>query len=172
MYFIKGCENIKSIKKNKIRIIIVSSLILLIFFAGYCFAKYEISRGVFAKSKIAIPVLEVEGHEGAKISAINNSGYYDFVVKNYNENNVSDVPLNYTIEVISNTDESVEFKLYKEDEEIDLINNKTNQIYIEGIRQKEHIYKLEVNYDKTKSNSQQDILEDVQIKVNSEQARV
>ena len=144
----------------------------MVFFSGYCLAKYNITKGTISKTKIAVPVLEVEGYESAKISAINNIGYYDFVVKNYNNDNISEVPLNYTIEVVSNVDNSISFKLYKENEEIILNNNKTNTIYIEGEEEIEHSYRLEVAYDKTKNNSEQDILENVQIKINSEQAKV
>lgn len=138
----------------------------------YCFAKYETSKEILKSSRIAVPVLEVEGDKTTKISAINNIGYYDFDVKNYNEKNISDVSQNYSIEIISKVDESIIFELYKGEEQIKLTNNKTKNIYIEGSKEQKHSYRLKVSYDKTKSNTEKDILEDVQIKVHSEQSKI
>lgn len=169
MCFYKGCENIK---KDKLKIIITFSIILLILFSGYCLAKYKFSKEFSLDSKIAVPVLEVEGTETTKISEINNIGYYDFSVKNYNEKNISDVSQNYTIEIISNTNEAVEYELYKEEEQIELNDNKTDNIFIEGSEEKEHHYRLKITYDENKKNSEEDILEDVQVKIHSEQDRM
>ena len=170
--FYKGCENIKNILKKRIKIIITLSIALIIFFSGFCLAKYEISKTFNASSKVANPVLEVKGTEEAKISAINNIGYYDFIVKNYNEKGISEIPQNYNIEIISNTDESIEFELYRENEKINLINNKTEDFLIENLEKKEHTYRLKVSYNKEKSNSPNDILEDVQIKIHSVQKKI
>lgn len=171
-FIVRECEKIEKVNKNKIKIIIVIVVSLIIFLSGYCLAKYETAKDVLTNSKIAMPIINVEGEVTSKISALSNIGYYDFTVKNYNQEKVSDVSLNYSIEIISSTDESISFKLYKGEEEINLENNKTEPIYIESLNQVEHSYRLEVMYDKTKSNSQKDILEDVQIKVHSEQARL
>jgi hypothetical protein len=142
---------------------------------GYCSAKYAKNLYFNESAKIATPVISVEGTENTKISAIDNTGTYKFVVKNYNDEKVSDVTQNYSIEIISNTDESIEYKLYRnnenEQEEVELTDKKTGLIQIENSNKVEHEYTLQVVYDKTKSNSEQDILEDVQIKVHSEQAR-
>ena len=172
MYLYKGCENIKKININKFKIIIILSIILVIFFSGYCLAKYELTQKMFFSSQVAIPILEVEGTEATKISAINNVGHYDFVVKNYNENKISDVPQIYSIEIISDTDEAIEFELFKEEEKIELANNKTNNFSIDGITKKEDHYKLKISYNKEKNNSQEDILNDVQIKIHSEQRKL
>ena len=145
---------------------------MALFLSGYVLAKYEMSKELTKSSKIAVPILEVEGTQSSKISAINNIGFYDFNVKNYNENKISDVSQNYNIEIISNADESIFFELYKGEEKVELKDNKTSNIYIEGTKEEKHEYRLKVIYDKTKSNSEKDILEDVQIKVHSEQSRI
>lgn len=145
---------------------------MALFLSGYVLAKYEMSKELTKSSKIAVPILEVEGTQSSKISAINNIGFYDFNVKNYNENKISDVSQNYNIEIISNADESIFFELYKGGEKVELKDNKTSNIYIEGTKEEKHEYRLKVIYDKTKSNSEKDILEDVQIKVHSEQSRI
>lgn len=135
-------------------------------------AKYEITKKLFVKSNIAVPVLEVEGTEATKISDINNIGYYEFTVKNYNEKKVSDVSQEYNIEIVSNTDDTIEFELLEGDEPVNLYENKTENISIEGVKKEEHNYRLKVSYDSSKNNSEKDILEDVQIKVHSEQAKI
>ena len=172
MLFIKGCENIKkiNISKNKIKIITIASIALLLIISGYCLAKYEETKILFTDTEIAMPVLEVEGKETTKINAINNVGYYDFVVKNYNENNISDVPQNYSIEIITKAENSVNFEIYKDDEIIPLIENKTDSIYIAGKEQKTDNYRLIIAYDK--NDIQENIQEDVQIKVHSEQSNI
>lgn len=164
-------EKIKA-NKNRFKIIIISAIIIMVFLTGYCLAKYQIEKNILANSGIATPVFMVEGTETTKISAINNIGYYDFIVKNYDDEKISDVPLKYSIEVIANTDESISFKLYNSEDEIKLENNKTEDIYIENSKEEEHKYRLEITYDRNKSTSEQDILEDVQIKVHSEQAKI
>lgn len=165
--------DIKKIKINKkiYKILIITILCLIIYFSGFCLAKYKTTKQVSSVSKIALPILNVEGAEITKISGINNKGYYNFVVKNYENDKVSEVPLDYYIEIISNTDESVNFKLYKDNELISLNNKRTEKINIKSIEKTEHSYRLEVTYDKNKSTSEKDILEDVQLKIHSEQAR-
>lgn len=168
-FFSRYKDNVKN--KNKIRTLVIVIILIGIFFSGYCLAKYEIEKDILSNSKIAVPVLEVEGTETAKISAINNIGYYDFTVKNYNEKNISDVVQNYYIEIISNTDEAIVFNLYDGENIVNLNNNKTDIMQIGAFSKIEHSYRLEVCYDKTKSNSEKDILEDVQLKVHSEQEK-
>lgn len=50
-------------------------------------------------------------------------------------------------------------------------NKKTKDILISKNAKEEHNYKLEITYDKTKNISIQDIIQELQIKVHSEQKR-
>lgn len=122
--------------------------------------------------KIAEPIFIVEGKETTKISAINNIGYYEFSVKNYRNEEISETGFLYSIEVISQTDDSVKFELYNEDNQIELDNLKTKQIQIVGNEKTEQKYKLKVTYDNTLGTKGKDILEEVQIKVHSEQEKI
>ncbi len=146
-------------------------MLSIIVFSGVCFARYEAQKTIIANTQIAVPILTVEGKESAKVTANEPKGYYDFIVKNYKNKKVSEVAQNYTIEVISNTDESIGFKLYQGEKQIKLDNKKTNPIRIKKGKKDAHKYRLEVVYDSKKSNSQENILEDVKIKIHSEQAR-
>ena len=122
--------------------------------------------------KIAEPIFIVEGKETTKISAINNIGYYEFSVKNYRNEEISETGFLYSIEVISQTDDSVKFELYNEENQIELDNLKTKQIQIVGNEKTEQKYKLKVTYDNTLGTKGKDILEEVQIKVHSQQEKI
>lgn len=135
-------------------------------------AKYKTSNKYNETIEIATPIFIVEGTETNKISAINNIGYYEFTVKNYNETNVSEIGFVYTIEIISNTDESIKFELYKGEEQIKLENLKTEELYIIANEKREEKYKLKVTYDSSLGTKGKDILEEVQIKVHSEQEQL
>lgn len=121
---------------------------------------------------VATPIFIVEGKETTKISEINNIGYYEFSIKNFNESNISETGFLYTIEVISNTDESIRFELYNEEKQIPLENFKTEELSIIGNEKVEQKYKLKVIYDSTQWNEGKDILEEVQVKVHSEQEKI
>ena len=160
------------IKPNKLKVTISIILILILAFSGLCIAKYKVTSKIIGGNKVAVPVLIVEGTEEQKISALNNTGTYSFIVKNYNNEQVSDVAQKYSIEIITNSDDAIQFKLYRENEEIELENKKTEPIYIGNTNEEEHEYELKISYDRTKNISKTDILEDVQLKIHSEQERL
>lgn len=138
-------------------------------FTPVAFAKYKTSSQFNQRIEVAKPIFIVQGTEKSKISAINNIGYYEFTVKNYNETNISETGFIYTIEIISNTDESIKFELYNGDKQIELENLKTKELYIVANEKVEQKYKLKVTYDSSLGEKGKDILEEVQIKVHSEQ---
>lgn len=136
------------------------------------YAKYISIEKLSSKLSIATPIFIVEGKEITKISEKNNIGYYEFSIKNFNETNISEIGFIYTIEIISNTDESIQFELYKNENQIQLNNNKTQEILISANQKKEENYKLKVMYDITKDNKEKNIFEEVQIKIHSEQNKI
>ena len=73
--------------------------------------------------------------------------------------------------MLSNTDENVIFNLYDGNDKIELKENKTNKIHVSKKSKYKHDYRLEVIYDNTKTVSADDILENIQIKVHSEQSK-
>lgn len=78
----------------------------------------------------------------------------------------------YTIEIISNLDEKIQFELYNEDTQIPLENLKTPQIQIMGNEKVEQKYKLKIIYNNTEKNNGKEILDEVQIRVCSEQEKI
>lgn len=122
---------------------------------------------------VAKPIFVVEGkEEKTEISEINNIGYYEFSIKNFNESNISETGFLYTIEIISDTDESIQFELYKEDTQIPLKNLKTEELSIKGKEKIEQKYKLKIIYNNTQGENKKEILEEVQVKVYSQQEKI
>lgn len=164
-------KNIKEKKKTIIEIVILTILILLLS-SHIVYAKYITVDTITSSLSVAKPIFIVEGGDATKISEINNIGYYEFSIKNYNETNTSEIGFLYTIEIVSNTDEAIQFELYKDEKQISLNNLKTEQLSIKGNEKIEEKYKLKVTYDKAKGTGGKDILEEVQVKVHSEQEKI
>ena len=168
----KRRDHINKLDKNKIKTMFLISISIVILCAPIVSAKYNFLENLKGGAQVAKPIFEVKGIEKSKISALNNIGYYEFCVKNFNEQEVSEIGFVYTIEIISNTDESIKFELYENEKQIELQNLKTENLYIQGNEKIEQKYKLKVIYDNTLGQKEKDILEDVQIKVYSEQEKV
>lgn len=135
------------------------------------YAKYISIEKSNSTLNIAKPIFEMEGNKTTKISKTNNIGYYEFLIKNFNDTDISDIGFLYTIEIISDMDETLQFELYKGNEIIPLNSLKTPELSISGKQKEEHKYKLKVIYDSSKKY-EENITKDVQIKVLSEQEKV
>ena len=160
-------------KKRELTLILVSFMVLALFFSGYSMGKEYSSTNIETNAKIAEPILIVENNPTIEINGKKQKEYYDFKVKNYKENGeITQIDLTYNIEILSKEEETISFKLYKNNQEIFLENNKTEDMKLEKEKAQEDCYQLEIIYDKTKSLSVDDILQEIQIKVHSEQMKV
>ena len=164
---------LKKIKNGRtLTLIIVTIIVIILFFTGYSIGKEMTNIKVNTNTQIAKPIMIVENNPSIDITTIKNTGYYDFKIKNYNEQNeTNQIELKYWIEIISKYNETISFKIYKDNEEIPLENNKTGEIQLEKNQKQDQNYGLEIIYDKTKSTSTEEIIQDVQIKVHSEQEK-
>lgn len=163
--------NITNKKKTIIGTITLTAIIILLS-AHIVYAKYITVDTLTAPLNVATPIFIVDGKDATKISEINNVGYYEFSIKNFNESNISETGFLYTIEVISDTDESIQFELYNEETQIPLENLKTAELSIQGNEKIEQKYKLKVIYDNAQGNKGKEILEEVQLKVHSQQEKI
>ena len=96
-------------------------------------AKYIEKINIISETKIAKPIIEIENYEKIVITKIDleKEIEYKFKVKNYNEDQVSNLRFLYYIEIESDiSKELVEYKLIdlEENKEIELINNRTQNI--------------------------------------------
>ena len=175
----KKDENIKDLsnakgKSTDIRLITISSivfLIIILFLAGNVIWKSISDVFINSNAKVATPIFAVQTNPKIDITEASNTGEYKFKVVNYENNKISDVKFAYTIEIISNSNEFINFTLYRDGKEMNLENNKTKLINMEKEKLTEHNYILKISYDKNKISSIYEIIDNIQIKVHSEQTK-
>ena len=155
-------------KRREITLIIIFSMVLIFFFSGFSIGKEFSKTNIEGKTEIAEPILKVESDETIEMKHLEDTGIYQFKVKNYDETGkVNQVDLEYYIEIISNTDEAINFALFKGNEEITLNDNKTGKIKLTKEEKQAHSYRLEITYDNTKGELGKDISENVEVKIHS-----
>lgn len=170
---LKNKNNLKGKKELKtITYIIIIAIICMLFLTGYSIGKTITETLIQTTGEVAEPILELKTNEKLNITATENSGEYPFQVANYKEDRITEVPIQYTIEILSNTDESIKYELYKDNEKIELQNKKTNILELKANEIQEDNYILKISYDKNQSNSIYDIIEKIQIKIHSEQKEI
>ncbi len=160
-------------KKQEIFIICIIVIIGITFFSGVTVGKAVYNTNIKNNTKIAKPILEVEKDSEIIITEDNKNGEYHFTVKNYNQaREVSQVDLSYYIEILENDlDDSIQYQLYQGDKKLELKENRTEEMIFHGNTEEEQNYTLKVTYDASK-NTIEDIMQDIQIKVHSEQLKI
>lgn len=165
----------KEDNKNGNRIltsVVIIIIVMLLMFSGYSMAKVIDDVIVKGKAEIAQPILIVESNPSVDITAKNNYGEYVFKIKNYNEKNeMTQTDLKYYVEILSNNDNSINLELYQGENKIELINNKTDYIHISKNEKVEKDYKIKIKYDKNNTESINDIIEKIQVRVHTEQEK-
>lgn len=154
-------------KKREITLAIVISIIMVFFLSGFSMGKEMNRTKIETTGKIAVPILKVENEEPIEITNKGQTGTYNFKVKNYNENEeTTDVDMEYQIEILGKTDE-MEMKIYKDEKEINLIDNQTERFTLSKEKMQEDNYRLEIKANQNSTASE--IIQEIQIKVHSEQ---
>lgn len=152
-------------KTNKKISTIMLVIIFVVFFGKISYAKYIKTEEVKVTQKIALPILNISEGKYVKLDNKNRVGYYEFEIKNFNENSISEIGFFYTIEIVSNIKEEIQFELYNNEKIIKLVNLKTEKILIKGNEKNEHKYKLKIVY----NGEEKEVSEKIQIKIHSEQ---
>ena len=121
--------------KKAIHLFLVILLILLILFfmlfLGKAFSKYKKGVNSNAIAEVATPIFVVDGTENIKIDGIEDT-LYKFSVKNYKGTDISEVDMNYNVQIVNNSDANLEFELIKNGEKIVLTNNTTELMNVKG----------------------------------------
>ena len=147
-------------------------IVILLMFCGYSMAKVIGEVIINGQAQIAEPILVIENNPSIDITETKKYGEYCFKIKNYNEQNkLSETDLKYYIEILSNLDDSIKIELFQNENKINLINNKTEYIKISKEKKEERDYKIKITYDKDKTDTLNDILEKIQVKVHTEQEK-
>lgn len=160
-------------KKQELIVVCIIFMIGITFFSGVSVGKVVYNTRIKNRTEIAKPILEVEKGSEIIITEDNKQGEYIFKVKNYNpKEEISQVDLTYYIEILENDlNNSIQYQLYKDSEKLELKENKTEEIIFNKNLKEEHSYKLKVTYEDSK-NKIEDIMQDIQIKVHSEQLKI
>lgn len=158
-------------KRKEITIIFIVLVILIFFFSGFSMGKGFSKKDINGNTEVAKPILQVENGNSLEISNTNKKGTYEFKVKNYNEQGeTTQVDMEYYIEILNDLENrGIILKLFKNEQEIEINNNKTEKFILAKNQMEEDNYKLEVTYDENKNTNMEDIINQLQIKVHSEQ---
>ena len=160
-------EETEKKRKKRILLLLLLLVILLGILVGTSLAKYRSMLAGQALANIAHPVLEVRREQSLLLTALAPKASYVFEVRNYKEEELNQVEMEYYIEIVSHTDEAIHFELYQGDKQIPLIQNKTEKINLTKEEKQIHFYRLEITYDNTKGHLGKDINENVEVKVHS-----
>lgn len=153
-------------KKEIIKIILVA-FVLTIILSTISLGKYFNKTKINVNSGVAIPIIKLEGEQKLIINNNQENKVYNLAVKNYDENEqITQVELEYYIEIISKKNDDINFKIYKEEKELNINNNKTEKFLLTKENKQRDNYKIEILLNKKIS---EDILQNVEIKVYSEQ---
>ena len=153
-------------KKEIIKIIVVA-FVLTIILSTISLGKYFNKTKINVNSGVAIPIIKLEGEQKLIINNNQENKVYNLAVKNYDENEqITQVELEYYIEIISKKNDDINFKIYKEEKELNINNNKTEKFLLTKENKQRDNYKIEILLNKKIS---EEILQNVEIKVYSEQ---
>ena len=162
-------ENKDSQNKNTkfITALLIIFIVVLLFLDGYSMAKIINEIIIKGQAQIAEPIFIVENNPAVDITESKENGEYVFKVKNYNEQNkVSEIDLKYNVEIISNLNDAISVELYQDENKIDLIEGKTEDIILSKSNKEEREYKIKIFYD-NENNILEDIIGKIQVKVNT-----
>lgn len=155
--------------KKGIIITILIIFILIISFSEISLGKYFSKTNIEVKSEIAKPILKIEGDKELNINNLKEKETYNFKIKNYDETNqITQIDLEYYIEILSKENENIKFKIYKEDKELKMYENKTEKFLLSKEQKQEDNYKIEILLNNI---SAQEIIQDIEITVYSEQKK-
>lgn len=158
-------------KINKVKIIVIITCITILSFTSYSIGKQITEVVISMNAQIAKPILIVDYQPEIEITESKKEGEYYFKVKNYEAEEISQVDMQYYVEIIGRMDNAINCTLYKDNKEIELKNNRTQNQSIQKEQKQEDSYCLKVKYDNTKTAFIEDIMQELQIKVHSEQIR-
>lgn len=156
----------------KILIIILALLLVFIFLMSYknSFSSFFSKITGTSNTQVATPIFIIENSEKKILNDENTEIDYYFTIKNYENHKRSQTDLKYTIEILPSLDKSIILTLYKDGQKINLTNQKTDEIEINYDNNYTHSYRLNVKYDRERTNATTDIKENIFIKASANQS--
>lgn len=158
--------------KKNIKILGITIILFIIIFSLFMFRSSlsAFISQIMGKSttEIANQIFIMEESDKKFLNDENTEVDYYFTIKNFNKDGErSQVDLKYIIEILPTLDKSIILTLYKNEEIITLKNQKTEYIEMKQDSDKIDQYRLNVKYDRDKSDSTVDIKQNIYIKANA-----
>lgn len=153
--------------KLSIKVILVLCF-LVIMFSTNVLAKYFSKTNINIEGNIIEPIMEIQENKTINITVIENK-IYDFKIKNFKDEKISSMTIEYYIEILSIQNENIKYKMYKEEKEIKITKNKTDKFILEKDIKQENNWRLEILLN---DNSDQEISQEIRIKVHYEQKNI
>ena len=124
---------------------IILSIFIIILFSGDSLGKYFSKTNIEVNAEIAKPILKMESDSTLQINKAKEKEIYKFKIKNYNESEqITQVDLEYYIEIISESKENTDLKIYKDNKELNINGNKTEKFLLNKEEKQEDNYKIEI----------------------------
>lgn len=155
---------------KKVRVVIILAIFVIILTCSRTsFGKYFSKTNIEIESEIARPILKVEGDTRLNINKVKENETYNLKIKNYDENNkVTEVDLEYFIEILPKENEIIKFEIYKEDRKINMYENKTEKFLLTREKMQDDNYKIEILLNNI---SVQELVQNIEIRVHAEQKK-
>lgn len=141
---------------------VIILFILLMFRSSFASLFAKITGNI--STEVSEPIFVMQNSETKVLNDENTEVDYFFSIKNFENGVRSENDLKYYIEIQPKVNESITFTLYKDNNVVNLNNQKTDYIELLKGNDVTHTYKLKVKYDREKTNSTEDIKENIFIK--------
>lgn len=148
-------KKIIKLKNKKIAIIFIIILFITFFITGTVFAKYVSKITGKGMAYIAKPIVELVGNNTLNLDISKENSKYYFEVKNYNEQNeITEVKMEYYIEIQIDNPENIKYEIYKinenKSEKIEMKNEKSRKFTLRVKEKQIDKYCIEINNKETK----------------------
>lgn len=156
-------------KNRKLTLAIISSMVIVLFFSGFSMGKEIANKNLKTNTNIATPILKVENSDTLNIGNNTESGTYEFTVKNYDEQgNINQVDLEYYVEILTDINPNISFKIYKDGDELEMEENKTEKFSVKKDDKQTDTYRVLMTISNNKEEFEQSLQEMI-LKIHAEQ---
>jgi len=165
----------KNANKISIHQLMFLCIITTIIVSIISFSRYKTSVATDAKSKVAVPIIELNAENSVlpiNISPSQSENIYTFKVANNDGENESEVSMEYTLQINSLGNLPLDFELYnQENENVNLLNeNKLTETIQLNVGEEPHIYNLKIKWkEDRKSYEYSQTIDYIQVVLKSQQ---
>ncbi len=159
--------------KNKTREIVwvlIIVMVMLLFFSGPSIGKGFQETIIQAQTELGQPILEIDGGTLIYITETNEKTVYEFKVKNFNTmEQLNETNLEYYIEILGLTDKRFLIKVFKENEELKLNENKTEYFKLQNNEKQEDNFKIEIEFNE--NTNIEEMQQNIEVKIYAKQVQ-